>query len=110
MARSIVQMPGLQAIVQALRQSGFASVHSEPYEVQAGLQDLFLYGGKHRPESYLDHRVRAGISTFAALADPCEVGVGCRELSQDIESGRTAEVVARYRHALGDYLFVMGEK
>jgi ubiquinone/menaquinone biosynthesis C-methylase UbiE len=110
MARSIVQMPGLQAIVQALRQSGFASVHSEPYEVQADLQDLFLYSGKHRPESYLDPRVRAGISTFAALADPSEVEVGCRKLSQDIESGRIAEVVARYRHAQGDYLFVIGEK
>jgi ubiquinone/menaquinone biosynthesis C-methylase UbiE len=110
MARSIVQMPGLQAIVQALRQSGFAAIHTEPYEVQTDLQDFFLYSGKHRPEMYLDPRVRAGISTFAALADPSEVEAGCRKLSQDIESGRIAAVIARYRHAQGDYLFVMGEK
>jgi ubiquinone/menaquinone biosynthesis C-methylase UbiE len=110
MARSIVQMPGLQAIVQALHQSGFASIHTEPYEVQTDLQDFFLYSGKHRPEMYLDPRVRAGISTFAALAGASEVEEGCRKLSQDIESGRIAEVVASYRHAQGDYLFAVGEK
>jgi SAM-dependent methyltransferase len=110
MVRSIVQMPGLQAIVQALRGSGFASIHTEPYEVQTDLQDLFLYSGKHRPEMYLDPRVRAGISTFAALADPSEVEEGCQKLSQDIASGHIAEVMARYRHAPGDYLFVVGEK
>jgi hypothetical protein len=38
------------------------------------------------------------------------VEAGCRKLSQDIESGRIAEVVAGYRHAQGDYLFVVGEK
>jgi ubiquinone/menaquinone biosynthesis C-methylase UbiE len=110
MARSIVQMPGLQAIVQALRQSGFASIRTEPYEVQTDLQDFFLYSGKHRPEMYLDPRVRTGISTFAALADASEVEGGCRELSQDIESGRIADVIASYRHAQGDYLIVVGEK
>jgi ubiquinone/menaquinone biosynthesis C-methylase UbiE len=73
MARSITQMPSLPAIMQALRQSGFASTHTEPYEVQTDLQDFFLYSGKHRPEMYLDPRVRAGISTFAALSDPSEV-------------------------------------
>ena len=110
MVRSIVQMPGLQAIMQALRQSGFASIRTEPYEVQTDLQDLFLYSGKHRPEMYLDLRVRAGISTFAALADAAEVEEGCRKLSQDIASGRFAEVIARYRHVQGDYLFVVAEK
>jgi ubiquinone/menaquinone biosynthesis C-methylase UbiE len=110
MARSIVQMPGLQAIMQALRQSGFASIRTESYEVQTDLQDLFLYSGKHRPEMYLDPRVRAGISTFAALADASEVEEGCQKLSQDIASGHIAEVMARYRHTHGDYLFVVGEK
>jgi ubiquinone/menaquinone biosynthesis C-methylase UbiE len=110
MARSIVQMPGLQTIIRALQRSGFASVHTEPYEVHTDLQDFFLYSGKHRPAMYLDPQVRAGISTFAALADPSEVEEGCRKLSQDIESGRIAEVIARYRHPHGDYLFVVGEK
>ena len=110
MARSIVQMPGLEAIVQALRQSGFASIHTVPYEVQSDLQDFFLYSGKHRPEMYLDSHVRAGISTFAALANASEVEAGCQKLSQDIASGQFAEVMARYRHRQGDYLFVVGEK
>jgi ubiquinone/menaquinone biosynthesis C-methylase UbiE len=110
MVRSIVQMPGLQAIMQALRQSGFDSIHTEPYEVQTELQDLFLYSGKHRPEMYLDPRVRAGISTFAALADAAEVEEGCQKLSLDIASGHITEVMDRYRHAQGDYLFVIGEK
>lgn len=110
MVRSIVQMPGRQAIVQALRQSGFASIHTEPYEVQANLQDRFLYSGKHRPEMYLDPRVRAGISTFAALAEAAEVEAGGQELAQDIASGYITEVIARYRHRQGDYLFVVGEK
>jgi hypothetical protein len=63
-----------------------------------------------RPEMYLDPRVRAGISTFAALADAAEVEAGCRKLSRDIAMGRIADVVASYQHAQGDYLFVLGEK
>ena len=54
--------------------------------------------------------MRAGISTFAALTDAAEVEEGCQKLSQDIASGRIAEVMARYRHEQGDYLFVVGEK
>lgn len=59
---------------------------------------------------YLDPRVRAGISTLAALADAAEVEAGCRKLSRDIAMGRIADVVASYQHAQGDYLFVLGEK
>jgi hypothetical protein len=110
MARSIAQMPSLKAMVETLQQSGFEEISTEPYEVQRGLQDLFLYSGKHRPELYLDPRVRAGISTFAALAEPSEVEDGCRKLSQDIASGRIVEVIAGYQHVQGDYLFVVGEK
>jgi hypothetical protein len=78
--------------------------------VRHDLQDFFLYSGKHRPEIYLDPRVRTGISTFAALADAAEVEDGCQRLSQDIESGRLAEVMAGYQHAQGDYLFVISAK
>jgi SAM-dependent methyltransferase len=109
MAKSIAQMPSLQIIMQALQRSGFWRINAEPYEVQRDLQDLFLYSGKHRPAMYLDARVRAGISTFAALAVPSEVEDGCRRLSQDIQSGRIAEVIAAYPHAQGDYLFVVGQ-
>jgi ubiquinone/menaquinone biosynthesis C-methylase UbiE len=110
MARSIVQMPSLPTIVQALERSGFTSIHTEPYEVQGTLQDFFLYSGKHRPEMYLDPHVRAGISTFSSLADAAEVEAGCQKLSQDIARGRIVDVIAGYQHTQGDYLFVLGEK
>jgi len=109
MAKSIAQMPSRQIIMPMLQQSGFRRIDTEPYEVQRDLQDLFLYSGKHRPAMYLDARVRAGISTFAALAEPSEVEDGCRRLSQDIQSGRIADVIAAYQHAQGDYLFVVGQ-
>jgi ubiquinone/menaquinone biosynthesis C-methylase UbiE len=110
MARSIVQMPTLPEIVHALRESGFSTIHTEPYQVRTELQDFFLYSGKHRPEIYLDPHVRAGISTFAALAETAEVEAGCRRLLQDIQSGRIARMIARDQHTQGDYLFVVGEK
>ena len=55
-------------------------------------------------------RIRAGISSFAALADPAEVEDGCRRLAIDVESGRISEILASYRHDQGDYLFVAAEK
>ena len=110
MTRSMAQMPSVKAIVDALQQSGFEEITTDPYEVRRDLQDLFLYGGKHRPEVYLDPHVRAGISTFAALAEPSEVEDGCRGLAQDIQSGRIADVIAAYQHAQGDYLFVVAQK
>jgi ubiquinone/menaquinone biosynthesis C-methylase UbiE len=110
MARSIVQMPTLPEIVHALRESGFSTIHTEPYQVRTDLQDFFLYSGKHRPEIYLDPHVRAGISTFAALAETAEVEEGCRRLLQDIQSGHIAGMIARYLHTQGDYLVVVGEK
>jgi hypothetical protein len=107
MARSIAQMPSAKAMVDALQQSGFEEVTTESYGVRRDVQDLFLYSGKHRPEMSLDPLVRAGIPTFTALAEPSEVEDGCRRLSQDIQSGRIADVIAAYPHAQGDYLFVV---
>ncbi len=110
MARSIQQMPALEVVVESLQAAGFHLHCLETYEVSQQLQDLFLYSGKHRPEMYLDPCVRAGISTFATLADPIEVGLGCRRLRQDIDSGRIEEIMRTYRHTGGDYLFIVAEK
>jgi hypothetical protein len=110
MARLIEQMPSRYTIVQALEQSGFTTIYTEAYEVRRDLQDFFLYSGKHRPEMSLDPGVRAAISTFAALADVAEVEDGCRKLSRDIAADRIVDVIASYRHAQGDYLFVVGEQ
>jgi SAM-dependent methyltransferase len=109
MAKSITQMPDLGQVFLELHRAGFSSVRTEPYKVAADPEDLFLYSGKHRPELYLDARVRAGISTFAALAEASEVQAGCERLAHDIQSGRIADVVSAYRNEGGDYIFVIAE-
>jgi hypothetical protein len=39
-----------------------------------------------------------------------EVEAGCRELSQDLATGRIVDVIASYHHTQGDYLCALGEK
>jgi SAM-dependent methyltransferase len=110
MRASIDRMPSASAVAESLKKAGFQSVSYETYEVTDQLQDLFLYSGKHRPELYLNPEIRAGISTFAALADPDEVEDGCRKLERDIETGRIRKVIERYQSDSGDYLFAVAEK
>ncbi len=110
MAKSTSRMPSLAEVISDLRTAGFGAITTETYEVREDLQDLFLYSGKHRPALYLDPRIRAGISSFAALAEPAEVEGGCRRLAADVESGRISGILASYRHDQGDYLFVTAEK
>ncbi|CAI8007902.1 Demethylmenaquinone methyltransferase [Geodia barretti] len=110
MARSTAQMPTLESVLEALRDTGFSSVQAETYEVQPDLKDLFLYSGKHRPEIYLSDAVRRGISTFSTLADPEELESGCARLQQDIDSGKITEVAESFRHEGGDYVFVVASK
>lgn len=105
--RAIEQMPSLESTRSALRAAGLRIVASEPYHVRTDLEDLFLYSGKHRPELYLDARVRNGSSTFASLAAPEEVAEGCARLAADLASGRFAEVAAGYDDRDGDYLFLV---
>lgn len=110
LARSIEQMPDLEPVVHSLQEVGFQLLYTEPYEVTNELQDLFCYSGKHRPEIYLDPRIRAGISTFASLAEPDEVDSGCRRLVLDIQSGKIEKIMRSYSHSQGDYLFIVAEK
>lgn len=105
--RSAQVMPAEEEILQPLRAAGFGQVRLEPYDVKPDLQDLFLYSGKHRPRMYLDPSVRANMSTFAALADPGEVAVGCARLAADLSSGRINEVIEAHPSRGGDYLFVV---
>ena len=53
------------------------------------LEDLFLYGGKWKPEIYLEPEVRAGISTFALHSLPSELEEGCES---EADSGGCSEV------------------
>ncbi len=110
-AAATKQMPAAEAVVEHLGIAGFTDVKTEPWEVPHDIQDWFLYAGKYRPELYLDPQVRAGISFFAqGVATPQETAAGCARLEADIKSGRIAEVTEKYRHNLGDYLFVIATK
>jgi ubiquinone/menaquinone biosynthesis C-methylase UbiE len=103
--------PSLDEGVATLKGAGFSRIDVDRWDVSETLSDWFLYAGKHRPEIYLDPTVRAGISCFAqGLITPEETAAGCARLEVDIESGRFAEVAARYRHDLGDYLFAIASK
>ncbi len=104
---SLHQMPDLPEVSDLLQAAGFSSISTEAYAVRPDLKDFFLQSGKHRPEIYLDPRVRAGISTFALFAEPTEVDIGCRRLADDIASGRISEVIASYQNPHGDYLFMV---
>lgn len=109
MAQSIARMPAVVAVEQNLRNAGFKIIHKEPFYVTNELQDFFLFSGKHRPQIYLDPRVRAGISSFAGLADADEVGLGLKKLAADIESGRVSGVISTHANE-SDYLFIVAEK
>jgi len=110
-AAAIKQMPPAEKVMDQLERAGFTEVRREAWEVPRDIQDWFLYAGKYRPEIYLDPHVRAGISFFAqGVATPEETAAGCARLGADIKSGRIEEVMKKYLHNLGDYLFVIATK
>jgi SAM-dependent methyltransferase len=106
MARSVAQMPDLDAVEDACAKAGFRPVVSEPYFVRPDLADGFLYYGKHRPEVYLGAAGRAGISTFRALGDAAEVERGGRRLEDDLRTGAFGKVMAGFDDSGGDYMFI----
>ena len=110
MEKSVQQMPALESITDAIRGAGLRIAAVAEYAVQPDLLDLFLYCGKHKPELYLDERIRSGISTFASLANPSEVEQGVNKLRSDIASQRIREVQAGFETIGGDYLFLIAEK
>ncbi|MEM6806286.1 MAG: class I SAM-dependent methyltransferase [Bacteroidota bacterium] len=110
LADSIMQMPSLEIIEDAMAESGFKIKGRETYAIHAGLQDNFLYCGKHRAELYFDPQIRKGISSFSSLANRSEVEKGLIELRQDIDSGKIEEVMKNYEHDFGDYVYVLGKK
>jgi len=110
-AAALEQMPAAEYVMEQLERAGFSEVQREAWEVPPDIQDWFLYAGKYRPEIYLDPQVRAGISFFAPhITTPEETAAGCTRLAADIKSGRIEKVMEKYRHNLGDYLFVYANK
>jgi SAM-dependent methyltransferase len=107
---STIQMPSFYVIADALTNAGFKIKTTEKYFVPDGLQDYFLYAGKHRPEIYFDNDIRKGISSFAALANANEVEAGLLKLKADLQNGKFLEIKEKYDNDLGDYLFIVAEK
>lgn len=110
MEAAIRQMPDAGTIFDALRQTGFRLIGCESFLIQPGLEDLFLYAGKHRPELYLNGQVRQGISSFALWAGKDEVEKGLAQLREDIASGAFGEKIEDYCSRNGDCLFIVAEK
>ncbi len=107
---SIVQMPSLEGVEQAMISAGLKIISTEPYNIQPDLEDQFLYCGKQNPELYFDESIRHGISSFSALANKEEVENGLALLKVDIKSGKINEIIKSYNNDFGDYLYINGKK
>lgn len=110
MQTSMLQMHSLERVQSGLLKAGFEVIQLEKYCITDTLKDLFLYSGKHRPELYLDHQFRQGISSFANLANGSEVDKGLKDLEHDISTGKIKSIMDNYNHESGDYLFIVAEK
>ena len=110
MVRSRQKMPSLEAIRNAMSPNALVIQHTRPFFVTAGLQDLFLYSGKQRPEMYFDPKVRDGISSFRSLCTDHELEDGLARLAGDIKTDRFRDVMNHYDNDAGDYLFVIASK
>ncbi|RPG37973.1 MAG: class I SAM-dependent methyltransferase [Muricauda sp. TMED12] len=110
MQSSIEQMPSLAKIKRGLTSTSLILQNTEDYTIRPDLRDFFLYCGKHRPERYLDPRIRNGISSFADLAHESEVAQGLTRLEKDIRSGQIDHIMQTYANGDGDYRFIVLEK
>jgi SAM-dependent methyltransferase len=110
MRASMRVMPERKKIETALAAAGLTITGEKKYFIRPDLQDLFLYSGKQRPELYLDHRVRKGISSFAALAHRAEVEDGLEKLADDIKNCRFSRIARKYENDLGDYSLLVAAK
>ena len=106
MQKSIAQMPSLETVGNAISKTNLKIAQIEPYAIHPNLKDHFLYCGKHRPELYLEPRIRKGISSFADLANREEVEKGLEQLENDISSGKIHSIISSYDHGHGDYMFL----
>jgi len=110
MEASSSQMPALESVNLAITKAGFGKFKSIPYSIHEGLQDQFLYAGKHNPSLYLNAEVRKGISSFSSLSNASEVRHGLENLKRDISSRKINDVIDSYKNEGGDYLFITAEK
>jgi len=108
---SIIQMPSLDDIQEAIKQTGLEITYIEKYFIKDDLQDCFLYVGKNNPNRYFDETTRHGISSFSSLANIEEVKQGLSKLKNDIDNQSFDKIISQYANELGDYLFItIGKK
>ncbi|WP_118952878.1 class I SAM-dependent methyltransferase [Taibaiella helva] len=103
---SIVQMPSLVDIQEAIEQTELEITGIEKYFIKDDLQDCFLYVGKNNPTRYFDEAIRNGISSFSSLANMDEVKQGLSKLRNDIDDQAFDKIKGQYINELGDYLFI----
>ena len=107
---SMVQMPTLKTVEDAMLSAGLKITTTEIYNIKPDLKDQFLYCGKQNPEFYFDETIRHGISSFSALSNKDEVEIGLATLRTDIDSGKINQIIKSYENDFGDYLYIIGEK
>lgn len=73
---SITQMPTLESVETAMKESGMEFLGTDKYFIKPDLKDQFLYCGKQNPELYFNTQIRHGISSFSSLANRTEVEQG----------------------------------
>lgn len=103
---SIVQMPLLADIQEAIAQTELEITDIEKYFIKDDLQDCFLYVGKNYPNLYFNETIRHGISSFSSLANIEEVKQGLSKLRNDIDNQVFDKIRDQYVNELGDYLFI----
>lgn len=106
MEKSCKQMPSLEQVDSALIQAGFSIQTTVPFFITPELKDFFLYSGKQRPEMYLSHNIRNGISSFHNFCSQSELDQGLEKMQRDITSGEIKSVMESYENKNGDYLFI----
>ncbi|MFK7901186.1 MAG: class I SAM-dependent methyltransferase, partial [Cyclobacteriaceae bacterium] len=100
----------VEEVKTALYESGFDNIELKTYSIHGGLEDKFLYCGKHEPESYLNDQIRKGISSFSALSNEEEVKKGMEILKTDIQTGKIKKIIEHFENDFGDYIFIKARK
>lgn len=103
---SILQMPSMEAIQEAISQTELEIKDIEKYFIKDDLKDGFLYVGKNCPDRYFDETIRRGISSFSSLSNSDEVKQGLSKLKRDIENKEFDRIKNHYENELGDYCFI----
>lgn len=107
---SIVQMPSLGDIQEAIDQTDLIVTDIEKYFIKDNLQDSFLYIGKNNPSLYFAESIQKGISSFSSLANIDEVKQGLLKLRTDIDNQTFDRIKDRFANELGDYSLITIEK